>query len=392
MELFSRKLTNKRRLNILFIADPNSIHDIRWLNFICEQGNNQGFLICRMPLYEAYIENASELSRKIAVLGSVVDPSTVRPWRNLAQAFKIRRLIRKHKVDILHILYAEPNALWAMFKLFFNVPVIVTTHGTDILKTIPAFFTGKTILFKLISCQYRMAFARVDHFTCTSHSQMQILRGLGVTRPMSVVRTGVDLELIRSSNLNMAHSLGIRRPFVLMPRNMKPVYNHELTLDAIALLAGSVRETFSFVFINADTKDSDYFSKMYEKARTIHATIHFCRSLTHEEIISLSKQASLILMNPLSDGSPVSAMEAMACMVPVILPPLPYDPEVFDGVLSFEGWNAKALSNSIGKVLDGESPVQRLERLADRIEKEGNIKVEMNKLMSIYNESLNLEA
>lgn len=346
----------------------------------------QGFVISRTSHFRAYLGNPSKLDKSIPVVTCLMDPSTIQPWRNLWQAFKIRRIIKKYKIDVLHIIYAEPNALWAMFRHFFGVPIIVTTHGTDILKTIPDFFVKRTLLSRLIAYQYRVAFKMVDHVTCTSRRQIEIFRTLQICRPTSLIRTGVDLDLIRTSNLDMVASLGIKKPFVLMPRNMRPIYNHELTLDAIALLKPSFRNTFSFVFINADTANTAYFSKVYQKAQLINATIHFFPSLSNQEIISLSKQASLILMNPLSDGSPVTAMEAMACMVPVILPPLPYDSEVFAGMLSFDRWTPEDLSHSIEKVLSDNNGPQSLHQFAERIEKVGNIRAEMNKLMGVYKE------
>src|SRR5690606_1886260 len=121
----------------------------------------------------------------------------------------------------------------------------------------------------------------------------------------------------------------------LMPRKMDPVYNHEFTLDAITLLSQVVKEKFAFVFLDADSHQKSYVKFIREKAQFTGADVRFLPLQTPVRLISLYKQSTLVVMNPHSDGSPVTAMEAMACGKPVILPPLPYDEEIFSGAFFF---------------------------------------------------------
>ncbi len=106
---------------------------------------------------------------------------------------------------------------------------------------------------------------------------------------------------------------------------MKPVYNHEFTVGAISKLPADIRTQYSFVFVNADSAYPAYVENIKRLIREVDARIHFLPSLPHEQMLSLYKQAALVVMKPLSDGSPVSAMEAMISKVPVILGPIPYD-------------------------------------------------------------------
>jgi glycosyltransferase involved in cell wall biosynthesis len=373
-------------LNILFIADPNSIHDIRWMHSLIAKGNISGFVLARKPHYESHKLNPNTLSPNIKLLSGILDPSVIRPFRNLVQAFKIRNMIRRHKIDIVHIMYAEPNALWANWKSLFNVPLILTTRGTDVLKTIPEFFQKKSLLASIVASRYRSAFNSFDHITCTSQRQLDGLKSMKVNTPATLVRTGVDIQKIKRAVTDMKARLGITEKFVLMPRNMRPLYNHEFTLDAIGLLEENFLREYSFVFINSDTKDSAYLSSIKQKAASIKGKFHFLSSFEHEEMLSLYKQASLIVMNPLSDGSPVSAMEAMASNVPVILPPLTLDMEIFEGAFVFDQWTPQSLKTKIEYVLsfNARELGEILASIGARVSSVADSEAEMRKVSDIY--------
>jgi len=214
---------------------------------------------------------------------------------------------------------------------------------------------------------------------------------MGVSTPIELIRTGVNFALVEASTLSEVDIVESIKPFILMPRNMKPLYNHELTLDAIALLNDSVREGFVFVFVDCDTKDQNYFMRIEQKANSIQANFEFLPSLRHDQLIGLYKRATLIIMNPISDGSPVTAMEAMASKIPLILPPLSYDPEVFGNAFTFDEWTPESLKNKIQEVLflAREELKQKMEINYQNVYLNGNSEVEMIKLKKIYNDLYN---
>jgi glycosyltransferase involved in cell wall biosynthesis len=85
------------------------------------------------------------------------------------------------------------------------------------------------------------------------------------------------------------------------------------------------------------------------------------------------RKCSLVVMTPRSDGTPVSALEAMALRKPLILPPLDYDQEVFaEGILHLQDWEATTLANAMTNVLSGllvldtAAAYQRVCQFADR--------------------------
>ena len=376
-------------MNILFLADPNSIHDIKWISFFTEKYNC--FLVMRP--YSAEVmgkENFSAFEEKhhVKILGVIEDFSLRHFFRTIKQFQFLNTEIRSHKIDLLHIMYAEPNALWAYFRNSLNIPIVLTTRGTDVLKTIPFFFNNPGILNKLVAACYKKALLKCDVITCTSYQQKESVLKLTAKKAqkVEVIRTGVDIDKILGDTTVFKLSELEGGKYVFFPRAMRPLYQHEFAISAIKLLPEEIRNKFSFVFIDKNSADNNYVSLIRNEMNDCEANFIWLNNLEQSVLFQTYKNASLVVMTPASDGSPVSAIETMLCKVPLILPPLPYDKDLFsEGVVFFESWKAEDLALQIESLLEGdqklntESSFQNAINLADR-------KREMTKLGKIYSE------
>lgn len=306
----------------------------------------------------------------------------------LKSLFYLRTVIRRNKIDIIHIMYAEPGALWGNWRLIFNVPVLLTTRGTDILKTINSFSIKKDFLSRIVMKQYKSAFKKFHIITCTSISQSVKINEWVPSAPTCLIRTGVDLRILYKKKINRVGQL---KPIVLFPRSMYPMYNHELALMAIKLLPTIYSEKWKFVFLNEDSKDQVYVSKIKKIADSLELDIQFLPNLRKDELYHLIGQSQVVVMTPLSDGSPVSAMETMALRVPIILPPLHYDEDVFGkGIFRFDKYEPLVLAKKIIEVMTMDSEQkEKLVRIAcDNVLKKANFEVEMGKILNLYHEML----
>src|SRR5690606_24699562 len=108
---------------------------------------------------------------------------------------------------------------------------------------------------------------------------------------------------------------------------------------------------FKMVFVGKGSGDLDYERQLIRQMEKMTSVkFEFLEKQSQEAIFELYKRASAVVMTPLSDGSPVSAMEAMVCQRPLILGPLDYDQDLFsDNVLQIERWDSKELSAMIQK-------------------------------------------
>ena len=120
---------------ILYIANGNSIHDVKWMTFFSEQTENYHcFLLVDSlnPLSQETIDQLTKLH--ITVLEPINPISLSHPIRTLCAILYFKRLIRSLRPDLVHVLFATPHALWLNFS---KTPSIITMRGSDILLVIP---------------------------------------------------------------------------------------------------------------------------------------------------------------------------------------------------------------------------------------------------------------
>jgi glycosyltransferase involved in cell wall biosynthesis len=376
-------------MNILFVADPNSIHDLKWMSFFSTRYSC--FLIAR---HEHKLPSDSDVScffreTGIRFLGTIPDIRISSIFELLPATFWLIKLIRAQRIRLIHIMYAEPNALWALFFRLCGLKIIITTRGSDILRTIPYFFKERKLRHVHTRFLYRRAFRHADLVTCTSSSQAKAIRELLCRNArIQIIRTGALVSSIEATSPQYSHPDLRFKGYILFPRLMQPVYNHEFALAAIAELSTRARSCFKFVFVDRDGDNHRYIHGIGKLISSIDAKIIWLNRLDSAGLWSLIKGAALVVMTNKSDGTPVTAIEAMICRTPLILPPLDYDEDLFgDGILKFKEWKSAALSSLIEMFIDGEISVDLLS-LEERAKRFGDTEVEMSRLDAVYRELL----
>ena len=373
-------------MNILYLADPNSIHDLKWISFFSIEKKANAYVVPQYHQYKSFTElQDSELVMrqfKFILLPPVRGVSVVRFYRSLYDLHVLRKLTREYDIELIHVLYAEPGALWSLGRNYLRVPMILSTRGTDILYTIPNFFTTRGLINKIVSKMYKRAINRVDWITVTSVKQATIISKLtGRKSNMNVIRTGVDIDRIKSDTSEFLPSELKGKDFILFPRLIRPVYNHELSIAAINLLSFGTKQNFKMVFVGMDEPASTYVKLIESQMNELADEVEFVRLPKQSQLAiwELYKRASLVVMTPKSDGSPVSAMEAAVCGARVILPPLDYDYEVFDeSFLRLKSFDAQELTLLMEQTLY----LEKLRPILD--EKKFDRRVYMSKLWKIY--------
>jgi glycosyltransferase involved in cell wall biosynthesis len=375
------------KTKILFIANPSDIHDFNWISSFSLSKSWEVFLIVR----EMHVMNISQdlLSvmalKKITLVGSVNDFALSQPLDCFRSIVFINKTIKKYKIDLLHILYSEPNGLWLLAKSIFKVPSVITTRGSDVLVTIPIFFRRKDLVARIVKKLYCKAFNNADIITSTSANQKQNIVSLLKVAPEKIhlIRTGVDMRLFVAADKSMLPEEISNKKFILFPRLMSPLYQHELAIDAIALLPEFIQKKFTFVFINSDSIYYDYVEMIKTKMNNLPSVCFLFLPLQRSEIIfSMYKYADAVVMSPKSDGSSVSAMEVLACGVPLLLPNLAYDRDIFnEGVTFYKSGNVEDLAKKMIMVFsDGHRKNSPSKNLLMKIDRQ----YQMSKLSELY--------
>jgi hypothetical protein len=374
-------------MKILYLANPNSVHDLKWISFFSQQEGYECYIV---PYGKGggdlakYTAKANKLG--IKVLPGINNFLITHIWQWLPDLLRLRRLIRREQIDMIHIMYADPAGQWAAFKRWLRVPMVLTTRGSDILIGIPETLKRETLMRKLIAPVYERAFPKFDHISSTSTLQEAAARELSQEKvPTAVIRTGVNIEAFDKPTADHFPASLPDKPYVIFPRMMRPVYNQEFSLAGIAELPEEVKKRFAFVFLDAGSSHTGYVQKIKDlMAEQPEVDFQFLNAVSQPVLFELLKRASLIVMNPTSDGSPVTAMEAMLATKPLILGPLNYDKDLFGkGVIILKDWDATELAAEMEAILTEKKSLD-VQAARKVIEEKGNRAIEMTKLGEVY--------
>jgi len=374
-------------MNILYLADPGLIHDLKWMRFFTP--NHNCFVVARAH-HQAHLQSPQWkqflAEENVEYLGQIEDFSIRHFLRSRQEMNKLATWVKEYKIDLIHLFYAEPNALWAYFRKSLGVKMVLTSRGTDVLQTIPQFFQAGGWKNGLIRHFYGRAFGQLDQIVSTSLRQAQSIEQYfpQVQKEIAIIRTGVDVDLFEEEQPHALPPELKDKQFVFFPRAMRPLYQQELAIAAIELLPKSILSKYHFVFVNKDGKEFAYLDQIAQLMENGEANYIWLPNLRQEALWQSYKSANLVVMTPKSDGTPVTAIEAMLSKTPLILPPLAYDEDLFsETCLQFKEWNAKSLAQEIQQALVKpqtkmvEEAYLRAKGLADR-------KTEMTRLGQIY--------
>lgn len=310
------------------------------------------------------------------------------PIKTINSIFQLSRAIKRNSIDLVHILFATPHALWGSF---ISTPYIITTRGSDVLIVIPELLKRagiKSIYYRALFFLFKRAFRKAASLTATSTKQLLKIQQMFDRKPI-LIRTGISVDEIKAINNSELLPLPLlKQPFIFSPRFMSPIYNIALQIDALAYLNDSFLEKYLFVFVKGKSFNRDYYRDQCIKLESLKAQ----RGLQYivvdyfeqEALWMAFKKASLTLMTPISDGTPNSALEAMAAECPLIIPDLDYDKDIFDNATYvFEEVKPEHLAHLIEKALTY-YPDDIIGLASERVVKHGNRTIEMKRLEEIY--------
>ena len=325
----SRNMATKKSLNILFLADHRSIHDKKWITWISENTNHNCYLISRSVHGEM-----KETWNKVKFLGNIPDYSVTQPWKNKHGKRFLKGIIDTNRIDLFHVYYLEPNALWTLYVHDIGVLTGFTSRGSDVLIGLNHFLERRDILANLLVRRYRKSLQKGEFIFSTSGAQKErIDRYFLGKNEVEIVRTGVNIEKL----VDLRKKGLPKKRQVLFGRNMQPIYNHHFVLDQLGNLPSHVKEEYEFIFVDSDSTNVEYTDFIREKiADLTDLKINFLTSQKGNDYHKLIAESTVNVMTPLSDGAPVSAIETLCLNTNLVLPDLPYDADLFSKALYYE--------------------------------------------------------
>lgn len=147
-----------------------------------------------------------------------------------------------------------------------------------------------------------------------------LIEGLGIpTGQITVVYNGRDERFRRIADPPRPASLNgsFDRPYVLAVGNMFPVKNHVTTVRAFARIASRFPD---HLLVMAGGMQHAYFEKVRRAADEsgVGPRIRFLGFVDADALLYLYNRADVLVMPSLTEGCPITLVEAMACGLPVV--------------------------------------------------------------------------
>ncbi len=204
-------------MKICFLAGANSIHSYRWITYFAGKRNKISW-VSLSPLTEG--SNIPEIdfyeirsfSRKICSI--------------LKAVFKVRRLIREMRPEILHAHYAGAYGLIGALSGFH--PFIITPWGSDIL------MAGGSAIKKWM---VKYILKKADLITCDAEHMRNAIAKFGVDiEKIHIIYFGIDTQRFLPGRKSeyLAKKLEVfDSPVIVSLRSLEPIYDVETLVRSV---------------------------------------------------------------------------------------------------------------------------------------------------------------
>lgn len=234
------------------------------------------------------------------------------PPYETALASAMVNVITNNKLDLLHLHYAIPHASAAFFareilkKTGLDIPFITTLHGTDIT------LVGKDTTYAPV---VTFSINESDAITAVSENlRQETIRSFPIEKPIHVIPNFVDVKRFYKTDKN--HFKQMLAPdgerILVHVSNFRAVKRVE---DVVRIFESVKKDVPSKLLMIGDGPDR---LKVEELAKDL-GIFNDIRFLGKQEQISeILSIADLFLLPSATESFGLSALEAMACGVPVI--------------------------------------------------------------------------
>ncbi len=285
-------------MKICYLADGESIHTKRWCAHFASLGHEIHLITfrnCNIPDTTVHFIHTGKIDTK------------GRNWKIIFSIWKIRKLIRKIRPDILHSHYATSYGLVGAASKFH--PFVVTALGTDILISPVNSIVYRKVLFYV--------FKKADWITAMSDYMRERMIELGSSpEKTSTIIFGIDTAVFNLQN----HSVSADKFIITSTRNFEPVYNIPHLIESFAE-ARKMNSKLQLNLIGDGTMRKGLEEVVVGK--NLSDSVRFFGKVSQGELSDILKRSHLFVSVSLSDGNNISLNEAMACGVVCIATDIP---------------------------------------------------------------------
>jgi len=344
-------------MRVLFIGDGESVHVIRWLEAMRERGV-EVHLVTDRPgkmndVYQYVLPRASSILFRVL------------------QGFKVRKIAREIKPDIVHAHYVTSYGLWgAMIKKL--CPYVITAWGSDILLT-----PGKNILYRWLTSR---VLDRADLVTADADEVIRKVRLLAPLTNAINIQWGVDLRQFPERESDFGDS----NVQLISLRAWEPLYHILDIVEAFALVVKK-NPGIRLHLLGGGSLESDINTKLEKLELLDSVTCH--GRVAEEKVTELLYIADISISVPELDGSAMSLLESMASGAALVVSDIPANREWLDeNSAEFVpvGEKAQLAAKLESLVVSSDRRKALTKRARQMVVEKANRDIEMNRMYEQY--------
>jgi len=275
----------------------------------------------------------------------------------LTTAYRFAKVLRKHRVDILHCHMFQASLLVSPIGRVCGVPVIIeTTHVREQWRH--GWLKGSYATDRLVG-------RFIDHYIAVSEANAQYLvkeKGLSANK-IHVIRNGCNfgrLDPSRAVPLGMRGSLGFAEddPVLLVLGRLEPQKGHGVLLEALPY----VRREFPRIRLVC-VGDGCLRQELEQQARTLQLQDAVRFVGFQSNVTDWFALADISVLPSFYEGLPLVAIESLAANCPVVATSVDGTPEVIVNErtgLTVPPGNSAGLANAILRLLKDRDLQRRL--------------------------------
>lgn len=280
-------------MRICFLADGESYHAQRWVDYFAEKGHQCNLLSLEQGIKTKATHHILKSNSPINAINFILAVP------------QLKKILKEIAPDILNAHFASAYGFTAALTGF--KPLVISCWGSDVLIS-----PKKSFLHRL---RVKHALSKADLLTSDGRNMADTIEKLGAIKKNIVISPmGVDHTLLEKYKG--------KRPFqetltILSARKLEPLYDLETLILAASRVIKKLKEKAKFVIVGEGSQKQSLLG--LSRKSGLDEYVEFKGFLPREEFLNLFTQAHLYVSTSLSDSTSVALLEAMALgLIPVV--------------------------------------------------------------------------
>jgi glycosyltransferase involved in cell wall biosynthesis len=240
------------------------------------------------------------------------------PFFILMQILNIRKIVKKHHINVVHAHWIIPQGLCAvLYKKLFNkdIKVIVTSHGGDVHGLKGGLFTRLK----------RWVINATSAMTAVSSTLTEEVRKIGLDEsiPIKEISMGVDLNKFTPENRDnrLREQFGVKGAFLLFVGTLRELKGTRYLIEAMPKIVDKFPDTK--LLIIGDGDERPFLTTLARDLGLLDRSVTFLGAIPNGKLPKYFATADIFIGPSLREGLPVAFIEALGSGCTVIASELP---------------------------------------------------------------------